>query len=136
MSSALTQPSFMEHRWGQRLRCQAKVRISAANGISGSGNVRDVSASGAFIETAVKLPVNATATLVVMGNESAARAVEILASIVRIARDGVGVEWRDTPAGSICTVLGCTSHCAESTEPPCKQTTLRRMQSRPGSGQE
>ena len=44
-------PIFMEHRWGQRKRCRARVYLSAGAGISGTGHVRDVSSSGAFIET-------------------------------------------------------------------------------------
>jgi hypothetical protein len=111
-------PMFMEHRWGQRIRCQARVRISTGSDFIGSGNVRDVSSSGAFIETALRLPVNATVTLVVLGNESAVRAVEIQANVVRVERDGLGVEWRDTPAGSICAVLGCTTRCVAATDPP------------------
>jgi PilZ domain-containing protein len=105
-------PFFMEHRWGQRLPCRAHVRICASDDITGAGQVRDVSSSGAFIETAIRLPVYARVALVVLGNESATRTVEINASVVRVASDGIGVEWCDTPGGSICEVLGCTTRCA------------------------
>jgi hypothetical protein len=107
-------PTFMEHRWGQRMRCQANVRLSAGNGIGGSGRVRDVSTSGAFIETAVDLPMHARVMLTVSGNESATHEVEIAAIVARVGRDGIGVEWCETPAGSICPVLGCTTRCATS----------------------
>jgi hypothetical protein len=107
-------PIFMEHRWGQRMRCQASVRLSAGTGISGSGRVRDVSSSGAFIETAVEIPMHARVMLRVLGNESAAHEVEITAIVARVSRDGIGVEWCDTPAGSICPVLGCTTPCSAS----------------------
>jgi hypothetical protein len=105
-------PLFMEHRWGQRMPCRASVRLSAGAGIGGAGRVRDVSSSGAFIETPVVLPMGTTVTLLVMGNESAQRAAEITASVVRVEPDGIGVEWCETPAGSICAVVGCTSRCA------------------------
>lgn len=103
---------FMEHRWGQRMPCRARVRLSAGTGISGAGRVRDVSSSGAFIQTALALPVHARLALVVLGNESATRAVEITASVARVDRDGFGVEWCETPAGSICSVLGCMTQCS------------------------
>jgi hypothetical protein len=106
------QPFLMEHRWGQRWPCRANVRLVAGPGIGGAGRVRDVSASGAFIETSLELPVYARVGLLVLGNESATHAAEIAASVVRVARDGIGVEWCETPAGSICARLGCATRCA------------------------
>jgi hypothetical protein len=110
---------FMEHRWGQRLSCQARVRLSAGGGISGAGRVRDASSSGAFIESTLVLPMHTRVALLVMGNESSTRVVEIAATVVRVARDGIGVEWCETPAGSICAVVGCTAPCS-ARETPAK----------------
>ena len=115
ISAGTPRSLFMEHRWGQRMPCRARVRLSAGSGSCGAGRVRDVSSSGAFIETALELPVHARVALVVLGNESATRAVEITASVVRVDRGGFGVEWCETPAGSICSVLGCTTRCAALT---------------------
>jgi len=94
------------------MRCRAIVRMSVGGGINGTGRVRDVSSSGAFIETTLDLPMHARVTLLVLGNESSTRAVEITASVARVERDGIGVEWCDTPAGSICAVLGCATMCS------------------------
>jgi hypothetical protein len=105
-------PIFMEHRWGQRTRCRATVRLSAGAGVIGTGRVRDVSTSGAFIETALQLPMHARVLLMVLGNESASREVAITASVARVVRDGIGVEWCETPTGSICALLGCATPCA------------------------
>jgi hypothetical protein len=102
---------FMEHRWGQRMPCRAHVQLSADAGFSGAGRVRDISSSGAFIETALALPVYTRVTLVMLGNASATRTVEIIASVVRVDRDGIGVEWYETRDGSICDVVGCTTRC-------------------------
>lgn len=104
-------PILMEHRWGQRKRCPARVYLSAGAGIHGTGRVRDVSSSGAFIETTLHLPMQTRVMLVVRGNKSATREVEIAASVARVNRDGIGVEWCETP-GSICAVVGCTVSCA------------------------
>ena len=105
-------PIFMEHRWGQRMPCRARVQISGGPGLSGAGRVRDISSSGAFIETSLDLPLYGRVKLVVLGNESATRAVELGASVMRVARDGVGVEWCETPAVSVCDVVGCKTRCA------------------------
>ncbi|HEU4778509.1 MAG TPA: PilZ domain-containing protein [Steroidobacteraceae bacterium] len=107
-----TQTFPMEHRWGQRIDCRARVRIGAGSGIEGVGRVRNVSSSGAYIETALALSDGAKVTLLMLGNESATRAVEIPAIVMRVERAGVGVEWCETPAGSICTKVGCTTQCA------------------------
>jgi hypothetical protein len=104
-------PIFMEHRWGQRLPCRAHVRFCGEGDVVGAGRIRDISSSGAFIETAVSLPVYARVTLVVLGNESATRTVELDATVVRVESDGIAVEWCETPAGSICTAVGCATHC-------------------------
>ena len=105
-------PIFMEHRWGQRKCCRARVYLSAGAGISGTGHVRDVSSSGAYIETTLPLPMHARVMLNVRGIESATREVDIAASVARVDNDGIGVEWYETPAGSICAILGCTTLCA------------------------
>jgi hypothetical protein len=102
----------MEHRWGQRMPCRAVVRISHDEHASVEGRMRDISSSGAFIETKADIPVYTRITLWVLGNESAAHAVEIPATVVRTDRDGIGVEWCETPAREICGVVGCTTHCA------------------------
>jgi len=104
----------MEHRWGRRMCCQARVSISAGVDITGAGCVRDVSSSGAFIETTINLPMNTRVTLLVKGNESSTHVVDIAAIVVRVAKDGVGIEWCETPGGSICPVLGCATPCAAS----------------------
>ena len=101
----------LEHRWGTRSLCKAHVRLSTGTGTTGVGRVRNISTSGAFIETTARPPLNAQVNLVVLGNESAAHTVELAATVVRIDREGIGVEWCQTPACSICTVVGCIDRC-------------------------
>jgi hypothetical protein len=105
-------PLFMEHRWGQRMPCRARVQISAVTGLNGEGRVRDISSSGAFIETELDLGSYARVNLVVLGNESASQPVEITATVTRVARSGVGVEWCETPGVCVCDVVGCRTRCA------------------------
>jgi hypothetical protein len=108
---------FMEHRWGQRMPCRARVTFLGGPGIEGAGRVRDISSSGAFIETASGISVHSRILLTVTGNESSDRAVDIPAIVVRTAHDGIGIEWCETPEGLVCTTVGCRLRCgARETE--------------------
>jgi hypothetical protein len=104
---------LLEHRWGQRAPCKARVRLSTGTGIAGSGHIRNISGSGAFIETVAKLAMHMKVDLVILGNASAVHSVEMAATVVRVERDGIGVEWCRTPACSICSEIGCTIRCAD-----------------------
>jgi len=107
--------NFMEHRWGRRIACGARVRLSAG-GIGAAGRLRNVSMSGAFIETAADLPLLARIAIMVLHpGHGSHREVEVLASVARVAHDGVGVEWCETAPRDICPLLGCTTPCAAAT---------------------
>jgi hypothetical protein len=112
IANAGSRAPFMEHRWGQRLPCRARVTIFGGAGFEGVGRVRDISSSGAFIETSSRLAVASRITLEVIGNESADRTVDVEAIVVRAAQDGIGIEWCDTPEGPVCTAVGCKASCS------------------------
>jgi len=99
---------FMEHRFGQRFRCGTAVLVSAGDGVTGGGRLANVSLSGAYVETAVDLPLFA---LIVVAAEHGDRKVEMHACVVRKDSRGVGVEWSETPARPICRIFGCTKQC-------------------------
>jgi hypothetical protein len=101
----------MEHRWGQRVPCGAAVRVLTGSGVFGTGKLRNVSSSGAYIETSMDLHLLARLSVAVVRDDPQ-REIEILASILRVDRDGVGIEWFDPTGDSICRAFGCTSSCA------------------------
>lgn len=100
-------------RCGDRLRCKARVRLSTASGITGSGRIREISSNGAFIETTTVLTADIEVELAVLGNESAMQVVNMKARVARIAPDGLAVEWCRTPACLICAVIGCSVPCVD-----------------------
>jgi len=106
---------FMEHRWGQRVACRQLVQMYAGAGSRHAGRLRNVSMSGAFIETESELPVFARIELTVLPTAPEDREVTVMASVVRSDIDGIGVEWCDMPIGSVCAMLGCTARCAAAT---------------------
>jgi len=108
----------MEHRWGQRRPCRARVSVAAGAGITGTARVRDVSISGAFLETALPLPLFSQIAVAVLHDDGATHTPEFTASVVRTEPEGVGIEWCEPVAGSICRLLGCAIKCASSTRSP------------------
>jgi hypothetical protein len=96
----------MEHRWGQRVTLEVPVTLEVAGRTPGRGVLRNASISGAWIETALELPVfsNLVVSLPSHG-ESAPRPVDLPACVVRRAAAGFAVEWRDMFCPSIVALL-------------------------------
>ena len=102
----------MEHRWGMRRLCRASVSVSAGPGAVANGRLRNVSMSGAFIETDLPLPVFAQVSVSLRRDDGADHGIEFTATVVRTEPGGVGVEWCETADCSICRLMGCASECA------------------------
>jgi hypothetical protein len=101
----------MEHRWGLRIPCCAAVRISSGAAVIDFGRMRNVSMSGAYIESSVALPLFAPFEIAVLRGGRRCGA-GLLASVVRCEAAGIGVEWAETIPGSICPLLDCAEPCA------------------------
>ena len=102
----------MEHRWGNRKRCRARVCVSAGAGVAGTARVRDVSISGAFLETSLPLALFSQLAIAVLRDDGSTHSLELTAAVVRTEPDGVGIEWCEPVTGSICRTLGCALQCA------------------------
>jgi hypothetical protein len=78
----------MEHRWGQRIAVMMPVGLDGRPHAGSS--MRDVSASGAFIETVPLASIYSLlhVTFMVDGSPYTAPAY-----VVRVCAEGVGVEW-------------------------------------------
>lgn len=111
--SAESKHHGMEHRWGLRILCGAVVRISAGEGVTVCGRMRDVSTSGAFVETPLALPLFSPVEIS-LPSDGGDSGSEVLAWVVRRDAAGVGIEWVETASGSICALLCCTEHFASS----------------------
>lgn len=90
----------MEHRWGKRVTTHIPVRLVASGGALGAGRVRDLSVSGAFVETS--LPLRPLSWIQLEAQRAAAgRRVRIAACVVRCTPTGVGIEWCDGSRASV-----------------------------------
>ena len=99
-------PKPMEHRWGERVALDCPVRLELRDGSGVEGRLRNASISGAWIETAEKLPWYATVNVIVAaGTGPRRRTLELPASVVRMARDGIAVEWRDMAVPTLISLM-------------------------------
>ena len=101
----------MEHRCGRRRACRARVSVSVGSRLTGIGRLRDVSMSGAFLETALPLPLFATLDVAVLREDGSTHPLAFPAEVVRHCDDGVGIEWCNPNPGAICLFLNCGIDC-------------------------
>jgi hypothetical protein len=94
----------MEHRWGRRVSADLKVQILAAPASAGWGRLRDISLSGGFIETALRIPTLSKLCMTVPGvAHRSTRTVHAI--VVRKEVDGVGIEWLDSDSGTVAALM-------------------------------
>ena len=88
----------MEHRWGQRTSVDLVVSLTGLPGAIGLGRLRDVSTTGAFLQTNLELPLLSPVQIELIGGPSpASYSCEGRGYVVRRVLGGVGIEWF-TPA--------------------------------------
>jgi len=96
----------MEHRWGERVPFDCAAQLLLQDGTSIDGRIRNASISGALIDTDTRLPAYTTLSVVLMsGQNSRRRMIELPACVVRIARGCIGVEWRDMAVPTLVALL-------------------------------
>ena len=92
----------MEHRWGQRIPLDVPVSLWVEGRLSGRGLLRNASISGAYIETALELPVFSPVTVTF---SKATAQVGTEAAVVRTDTGGLGIEWRNMACPEIVALL-------------------------------
>jgi hypothetical protein len=94
----------MENRRGRRDNTDVAVRFVALPSTIGTGRVTNISLSGAFMETACKLPLKAVVYIEGLdsGKERFKQGVakRLAATVVRRCTAGVGLEWCTVQAHS------------------------------------
>jgi hypothetical protein len=87
----------MEHRWGERIAVDIPVQVSVPPLIMGSGRVRNISISGAWILGRFDLPPLARAFVVfdLAAGPDRSEQLPIACYIARVRPEGIGVEWRE-----------------------------------------
>ena len=84
----------MDHRCGTRRSVDFRVHLTGLPGAIGVGRMRDVSATGAFIETLLQLPLLAPVDIeLIAACESQFESLRISGFVVRHAISGFALEW-------------------------------------------
>jgi hypothetical protein len=91
----------MDHRWGRRKITDAAVRFFALPGTFGMGRVTNVSVTGAFLETYVRLPLQAVVHVESLDPLNAAARRRLTAHVVRKGQSGVGLQWNQCASNSV-----------------------------------
>jgi hypothetical protein len=91
----------MDHRWGRRKITDAAVRFFALPGTFGMGRVTNVSVTGAFLETYVRLPLQAVVHVESLDPLNTVSRRRLTANVVRKSYGGVGLQWTQCASNSV-----------------------------------
>ena len=83
----------LEHRWGERVRVNIPVRVSAADLARAEGRLKNLSLSGAFMKSDCELRLHALIEVRIELPPPVSRAAVIEAHVSRKHNEGVGIEW-------------------------------------------
>ena len=98
----MTQPrNEMEHRWGERIRMNMPVQVSADQVAGIRGRMRNLSLSGALLRVDAKLRLNALIEVSVELPQPSQLPVILLAHVSRKREEDVGIEWCEFAPESI-----------------------------------
>ncbi|HXC59954.1 MAG TPA: hypothetical protein VN645_11600 [Steroidobacteraceae bacterium] len=90
----------MEHRWGDRTDVTVRVWIDGAF-LSGAGTLRNLSSSGAYIETSLPLSPLTMVRIRLPDSNQGPLTDDDWGLVVRQDSGGIGVEWCDAAAPTI-----------------------------------
>ena len=83
----------MEHRWGRRISVDLPVRVILSTGSVIWGRVRNLSITGAFVESAHLLPAGTRVSVEPMTGAGHWPARALPASVIWSRSSGAGLEW-------------------------------------------
>ena len=90
----MTQPrNKMEHRWGERIRIDMPVHVSADEVAGIPGCMRNLSLSGALLRIDANLRLNALIEVSVELPQPSHPPAILLAHVSRKGKEDVGIEW-------------------------------------------
>jgi hypothetical protein len=96
----------MEHRWGRRIPVDISVRLSCRPYAVGLGRMLDLSVSGAFIQTSLKLPLLARVHVEIEPPQGVGGQIHrVAACVVRRNANGFGLEWYELAPRTVREIL-------------------------------
>jgi hypothetical protein len=83
----------MEHRWGERVRVNIPVYVSAGAGAGSDGCMKNLSLSGALMKSDCDLRLHCLIEVHIQLPPPSPRIAIVKAHVSRKFKEGVGVEW-------------------------------------------
>jgi hypothetical protein len=97
----------VEHRWGERTPLDVAVRINGGTSTVVRGRLQNVSLSGAFVRTSIRLPVWSQVQVELdLTRLRRSDRFRVPAYVVRATGEGVGLEWTDFAPRAVRALLG------------------------------
>lgn len=97
----------MEHRWGQRVPMHFGVKLTCVPHAIGVGRFRDVSISGAFIETNLRPPLFSCVRVEVqVAIKHRVKKYAISGFVMRSDEHGIGIEWQTLAPACVAELIG------------------------------
>jgi hypothetical protein len=94
-----------EHRWGERVRVNIPIQVSARLLAGIDGCMKNLSLSGALVKAGVDLPLHALVEVTIKLPAPSPYAEAILAQVSRKLEDTVAVEWCEFAPGVVKDLL-------------------------------
>ncbi len=96
----------MEHRWGWRVSMDELARVGDERGPISIARLRDLSTSGAFLETAPLFAPLSFVDVQFAIERRGRRSIEsVPAHVVRVTPEGIGVEWNEFNPPAVAQLL-------------------------------
>jgi hypothetical protein len=96
----------MEHRFGHRISTQVRVRIGVSPQSLSTGHIRNLSVSGAFVQTSVHpAPMGSVKVCFDERHSHGSLKFELDAYLVRSTPDGLGLEWAESESAILLALL-------------------------------
>jgi PilZ domain len=102
----------MEHRCGNRRIVDARITIRTRSGLVARGILRNVSASGALVNSPLPLPLHTSVFVQIEatdGHQPFCR-VALAGEISRVTDDGFAIEWAEFAPQTLRAILRTTEH--------------------------
>jgi hypothetical protein len=94
-----------EHRWGERVKVNIPIRVSAQPLSGIDGCLKNLSLSGALLKTDVDLRLHSLVEVSIHLPAPSQHAAVVIAHVSRKFKDDVGVEWCEFAPGIVKDLL-------------------------------
>jgi hypothetical protein len=85
----------LEHRWGERVRVNIPVRVEVAASSEADGCMKNLSLSGALMESDCDLSLYSLIEVTIALPPPASRTAVVKALVSRKFKEGFGLEWHE-----------------------------------------